>query len=127
MTAIRHFRKERKKAENSSSLESVLYKFTLPSVPKRGREEEHIDPPAWRVSTQAPARPARAGLSVDGIIFTMIPSLVSSVAARVPAAYFCVRVLDLKILGIGISMPAGMISAILICAWFYCWCESAIK
>ena len=48
MTAIRHFRKERKKAENSSSLESVLYKFTLPSVPKRGREEEHIDPPAWR-------------------------------------------------------------------------------
>ncbi len=86
MTAIRHFRKERKKAENSSSLESVLYKFTLPSVPKRGREEEHIDPPAWRVSTQAPTAPARAGLSVDGIIFTMIPSLVSSVAARVPAA-----------------------------------------
>ncbi len=67
MTAIRHFRKEEKRDENSSSLESVLYKFTLPSVPKRGREEEHIDPPAWRVSTQAPTAPARAGLSVDGI------------------------------------------------------------
>ena len=63
-------------------------------------------------------------------IFTMIPSIVSSVVARVPVAYFCVRVLDLKILGVGISTPTGTISAILICAWFYFsnrWCESTIK
>ena len=58
MKTIRHFRKERRKAENPFSLESVLYKFTLPSVPKRGREEENIDPPTWRVSTQAPSDPA---------------------------------------------------------------------
>ena len=63
-------------------------------------------------------------------IFTMIPSIVSSVVARVPVAYFCVRVLDLKILGIGISTPTGTLSAILICGWFYLsnrWCKSAIK
>ena len=58
MKTIRHIRKERRKAENPFSLESVLYKFTLPSVPKRGREEENIDPPTWRVSTQAPSDPA---------------------------------------------------------------------
>ena len=63
-------------------------------------------------------------------LFTMIPSIVSSVVARVPVAYFCVRVLDLKILGIGISTPTGTISAIIICAWFYFsnrWCESTIS
>ncbi len=62
-------------------------------------------------------------------MFTMIPSIVSSVIARVPVAYFCVRVLDLKILGIGISTPTGTLSAILICTWYYFsnrWCESTI-
>ena len=63
-------------------------------------------------------------------IFTMIPSIVSSVVARVPVAYFCVRVLDLKILGIGISTPTGTLSAICICTWFYFsnrWCRSTIR
>ncbi len=63
-------------------------------------------------------------------IFTMIPSIVSSVVTRVPVAYFCVRVLDLKILGIVLSTPTGTISAIIICAWFYFsnrWCESTFK
>ena len=60
----------------------------------------------------------------------MIPSIVSSVIARVPVAYFCVRVLDLKILGIGISTPTGTLSAIVICAWYYFsnrWTRSTIK
>ncbi len=52
-------------------------------------------------------------------LFTMIPSIVSSVIARVPVAWFCVRVLDLKILGVGISTPTGTLSAIIICAWYY--------
>ena len=63
-------------------------------------------------------------------MFTMIPSIVSSVIARVPVAYFCVRVLDLKILGIGISTPTGTLSAIDICAWYYFsnrWTRSTIK
>ena len=63
-------------------------------------------------------------------MFTMIPSIVSSVIARVPVAYFCVRVLDLKILGIGISTPTGTLSAIVICAWYYFsnrWTRSTIK
>ncbi|MBQ8161560.1 MAG: MATE family efflux transporter [Clostridia bacterium] len=62
-------------------------------------------------------------------MFTMIPSIVSSVVARVPVAYFCVRVLDLGITGVGISTPTGTISAILICTWYYFsnrWCESLI-
>ena len=62
-------------------------------------------------------------------MFTMIPSIVSSVVARVPVAYFCVKVLGLKILGVGISTPTGIVSAIIICAWYYFsnrWCESTI-
>ena len=62
-------------------------------------------------------------------IFTMIPSIVSSVVARVPVAWFFVRVLDWKILGIGLSTPTGTLSAIIICAWYYFsdrWCESTI-
>ncbi len=62
-------------------------------------------------------------------MFTMIPSIVSSVIARVPVAYFCVRVLDLRILGIGIATPTGTLSAILICTWFYFsnrWCKSTL-
>ena len=62
-------------------------------------------------------------------IFTMIPSIVSSVVARVPVAYFCVRTLGLGILGVGISTPTGTLSAILICAWFYWsnrWCKSTL-
>ena len=63
-------------------------------------------------------------------LFTMIPSIVSSVIARVPVAYFCVRVVELGILGIGISTPTGTISAILICTWYYFsnrWCENTIQ
>jgi putative MATE family efflux protein len=63
-------------------------------------------------------------------LFTMIPSIVSSVIARVPVAYFCVNVLDLKILGVGISTPTGTLSAIVICTWYYFsnrWCKSTIE
>lgn len=62
-------------------------------------------------------------------MFTMIPSIVSSVVARVPVAYFCVRVLGLKIIGVGIATPTGTVSAILICTWYYLsnrWCKSTI-
>ena len=62
-------------------------------------------------------------------IFTMIPSIVSSVVARVPVAYFCVKALDLKIIGVGISTPTGTLSAIIICTWYYFsnrWCESTL-
>ena len=63
-------------------------------------------------------------------LFTMIPSVVSSVIARVPVAYFCVRALDLGLAGVGISTPTGTVSAILICGWFYLsgrWQKSTIK
>ena len=51
--------------------------------------------------------------------FTMIPSIVSSVVARVPVAYFCVYVLDMGLAGVGLSTPTGTLSAILLCTWFY--------
>ena len=62
-------------------------------------------------------------------IFTMIPSFVSSVVARIPVAYFCVRALNLGMVGIAISTPTGTLSAILICAAYYYsnrWCKEAI-
>ncbi|MBQ3761061.1 MAG: MATE family efflux transporter [Clostridia bacterium] len=62
-------------------------------------------------------------------MFTMIPSIVSSVVVRVPVAYFCVKVLALKIIGVGLATPTGTLSAIIICTWFYLsnrWCESTI-
>ena len=52
-------------------------------------------------------------------LFTMIPSIVSSVVTRVPAAYICVLGFDMGLAGVGISTPVGTISAILICGWFY--------
>ncbi|MBQ9409040.1 MAG: MATE family efflux transporter [Clostridia bacterium] len=63
-------------------------------------------------------------------LFTMIPSIVSSVIARVPVAYFCVKTLGLKIIGVGIATPTGTISAILICTWFYFsnrWCRDTVQ
>lgn len=52
-------------------------------------------------------------------MFTMIPSIFSSVIARIPVAYFCVRILDLGLTGVGISTPTGTISAIIICTAYY--------
>ena len=63
-------------------------------------------------------------------LFTMIPSVVSSVVTRVPAAYLCVRVFDMGLAGVGISTPVGTVSAILICGRFYLsgrWQKSTIK
>ncbi|MGN0162775.1 MAG: MATE family efflux transporter, partial [Candidatus Ornithomonoglobus sp.] len=52
-------------------------------------------------------------------MFTMIPSIFSSVIARVPVAYFCTRTLGLGLAGVGISTPTGTISAIIICTAYY--------
>ena len=63
-------------------------------------------------------------------LFTMIPSIVSSVVTRVPAAYICVLGFDMGLAGVGISTPVGTISAILICGWFYLsgrWKKSTIR
>ena len=63
-------------------------------------------------------------------LFTMIPSVVSSVVTRVPAAYLCVRAFDMGLAGVGISTPVGTVSAILICGWFYLsgrWKKSTIR
>lgn len=38
-------------------------------------------------------------------LFSMIPSIVSSVIVRVPVAYFCARTLGLGLLGVGIAHP----------------------
>ena len=40
-------------SEKACSLERILHKFSAASVPKRGAEEEPIDPPSWRVSAKA--------------------------------------------------------------------------
>lgn len=52
-------------------------------------------------------------------VFTMIPSIFSSVIARIPVAYFCTRSLGLGLAGVGISTPTGTISAIIICTVYY--------
>lgn len=62
-------------------------------------------------------------------LFTMIPSICSSVIFRIPVAYFCVNVLDMGLLGVGLSTPSGTLSAILICAVYYFsnkWCKSPL-
>ena len=63
-------------------------------------------------------------------LFTMLPSVVSSVIARVPVAFFCTKVLGMGIAGVGLSTPTGTISAILIGGWFYLtnrWTRRTIK
>ena len=63
-------------------------------------------------------------------LFTMIPSIASSVIFRVPVAWFCVKVLDLGLAGVGISTPTGTLSAIIICAVYYFsgrWMVTTIK
>ncbi len=60
-------------------------------------------------------------------LFTMLPSIFSSVIARVPVAYFCTSVLHMGLAGVAVSTPTGTVSAILICAVYYFsnkWCES---
>ncbi len=62
-------------------------------------------------------------------MFTMIPSIFSSVIARVPVAYFCTSVLDWGLFGVGMSTPTGTISAIIICTIYYLsnkWCKKTI-
>lgn len=62
-------------------------------------------------------------------LFTMIPSIFSSVIARVPVAYFCVYVLDMGLSGVAVSTPTGTISAIIICTIYYFsnrWCRITI-
>ena len=62
-------------------------------------------------------------------LFTMIPSVFSSVIARVPVAILCARVLNLGLLGVGISTPTGTISAIIICTVYYFsnkWCRRVV-
>lgn len=62
-------------------------------------------------------------------MFTMIPSIFSSVIARVPVAYFCVYALDMGLSGVAVSTPTGTISAIIICAVYYFsnkWCRITI-
>ena len=39
-------------SESFCALEGVLHKFTASSVPVRGKEEEAIDPPSWKVSAE---------------------------------------------------------------------------
>lgn len=59
-------------------------------------------------------------------MFTMIPSIFSSVIARVPVAILCARVLDMGLFGVGLSTPTGTVSAIIICAIYYFsnqWCK----
>ncbi len=52
-------------------------------------------------------------------LFTMLPSVFSSVIARVPVAYLCVRALGMGLAGVGLSTPTGTLSAIIICAVYY--------
>ena len=62
-------------------------------------------------------------------LFTMIPSIFSSVIARIPVAVFCAKTLNLGLLGVGISTPTGTISAIIICAVYYFsnkWCKRVV-
>ncbi len=62
-------------------------------------------------------------------MFTMIPSIASSVVFRVPVAYFCVNVLHRGLAGVGISTPVGTLSAIIICAAYDFsgrWCNTMI-
>lgn len=62
-------------------------------------------------------------------LFTMIPSIFSSVIARVPVAYFCVYALDMGLSGVAVSTPTGTISAIIICGIYYFsnrWCKKTI-
>ncbi len=62
-------------------------------------------------------------------LFTMLPSVFSSIIARVPVAYFCANVLDMGLFGVGLSTPTGTISAIIICAVYYWsnkWCKKTI-
>lgn len=62
-------------------------------------------------------------------LFTMIPSIFSSVIARVPVAYFCVYALNMGLSGVGLSTPTGTISAIIICAIYFFsnrWCKKTI-
>ena len=62
-------------------------------------------------------------------LFTMIPSFVSSVIARIPVAYFCVHVLHWGIAGVAVSTPTGTLSAILICGAYYFsnrWCRKTM-
>ncbi len=62
-------------------------------------------------------------------LFTMIPSIFSSVIARVPVAVFCAERLGLGLLGVGISTPTGTISAIIICTVYYLsgkWCRRVV-
>lgn len=62
-------------------------------------------------------------------LFTMIPSVFSSVIARVPVAYFCVYALDWGLSGVAVSTPTGTVSAIIICGIYYFsnrWCRITI-
>lgn len=62
-------------------------------------------------------------------MFTMIPSIFSSVIARVPVAYICVYALDMGLSGVGMSTPTGTLSAIIICSIYYFsnkWCKTTI-
>ncbi len=52
-------------------------------------------------------------------LFTMIPSVFSSVIARVPVAYICAETLGMGLAGVGLSTPTGTISAIIICSIYY--------
>lgn len=62
-------------------------------------------------------------------LFTMLPSIFSSVIVRVPAAMICTKVWDLGLLGVGIATPVGTVSAIIICGVYYLsnrWCKKVI-
>lgn len=52
-------------------------------------------------------------------LFTMIPSIFSSVIARVPVAMLCARTLGMGLVGVAVSTPTGTISAIIICTIYY--------
>ena len=59
-------------------------------------------------------------------LFTMIPSVFSSVIARVPVAFVCTRLLGMGISGVAVSTPTGTLSAIIICGIYYFsnkWCK----
>lgn len=59
-------------------------------------------------------------------LFTMLPSVFSSVIARVPVAILCARALNMGLTGVAISTPTGTISAIIICGIYYFsnkWCR----
>ena len=52
-------------------------------------------------------------------LFTMIPSIVSSVVVRVPIAFLFAKVMGLGLFGVGLSTPSGTISAVIICLIYY--------